>query len=59
MGVPLVKDGQNLPPMVGIGLNDLPNIGEPLAPLAPPVPASLRHMPKYVHMAGDTLDHLK
>ena len=43
LGVPLVKGGQNLPPMVGIGLTDLPNIGGggPLAPLAPPVPASL------------------
>ena len=35
LGVPLVKGGQNLPPMVGIGLTGLPNI------LAPPVPAPL------------------
>ena len=27
--MPLVKGGQNLPPMVRIGLNDLPNIGGP------------------------------
>ena len=43
--MPLVKGGQNLPPMVGIGLTDLPNIGEwggAVAPLFPLVPASLR-----------------
>ena len=33
--------GDNLPSLVGIGLSDLPNIGRPVAPLAPPVPASL------------------
>ena len=26
IGVPLVKGGQNLPPMVGIGLTGLPNV---------------------------------
>ena len=42
MGVPLVKGGQNLPPMVGIELTGLPNIGGgPVAPLVPPVPALL------------------
>ena len=41
-GVPVVKGGQNLPPLFGIGLTDLQNIGGPLALPAPPVPASLR-----------------
>ena len=41
MEVPLVKGGQNLPPMVGKGLTGLPNIGGPVAPLAPPVPAPM------------------
>ena len=40
-GVPLVKDGQNLPPMVGIGLTDLSNIGGASGPPGLPVPASL------------------
>ena len=39
---PLVKGGQNLIRLVGIGLTDLPNIGGAVAPLAPPVPASLK-----------------
>ena len=42
IGVPVVKGGQNLPPLVGIELTDLPKIGEPVAPLPPPqVPTSL------------------
>ena len=41
--MPVVIGGDNLPSLVGIGLTDLPNIGGggPVAPLAPPVPASL------------------
>ena len=35
LGVPLVKGGQNLPPMVRIGLTGLPNIGGG-APAPPP-----------------------
>ena len=27
MGVPVVKGGQNLPPMIGIGITEPPNIG--------------------------------
>ena len=42
LGGPVVKGRQNLPPLVGIGLTDLKNIGG--AP-APPVPASLRYVP--------------
>ena len=38
--MPVVKGGQNLPLLVGIGLTDLPNIGGAVPPL-PPVPASL------------------
>ena len=34
--VPLVKGGQNLPPMVRIGLTDLPNIGGASGPPGPP-----------------------
>ena len=30
------------PPPVGIGLTDLPNIGEPVAPPDPPVPAPMK-----------------
>ena len=42
LGVPLVKGGQNLPPMVGIWLTDMPNIGcGGSDPPGPPVPASL------------------
>ena len=41
MGVPVLIGGDNLPSPVGIGLTDLPNIGGAMAPLAPPVPASL------------------
>ena len=41
-GGALVKVGQNLPPEVGIGLTDLPNIGGATSPPAPPpVHASL------------------
>ena len=42
--MPVVIGGDNLPSPVGIGLTDLPNIaniGGAMAPLAPPVPASL------------------
>ena len=40
--VPLVKAGQNLPPLIGIGLTDLPNIGRGASgPPGPPAPASL------------------
>ena len=39
-GGAVVIGGDNLPSPVGIGLNDLPNIGT-VAPLAPLVPASL------------------
>ena len=42
MGVPVVKGGQNLPTLDGIGLTDLPNIGGELpSPPGPPVLASL------------------
>ena len=45
MGVPVVIGGDNLPSPVGIGLTDLPNIGEgAVAPPGPPVPASLRYL---------------
>ena len=37
----IVIGGDNLPSPVEIGLTDLPNIAGPVAPLAPPVPASL------------------
>ena len=37
----MVIGGDNLPSPVRIGLTDLTNIGGPVAPLAPPVPASL------------------
>ena len=48
LGVPVVIGGDNLPNPVEIGLTDLPNIGRPVAPLAPPVPASLRtYVSKY------------
>ena len=36
MRVQVVKGGQNLAPLVGIGLNDLPKIGGP----GPPPPGS-------------------
>ena len=42
--MPVVKGGHNLPPLVGIGLTDLPNIwggAMPLRPSPHPVPASL------------------
>ena len=35
MGVPVVIGGDNLHSPFGIGLTDLPNIGGPVAPLAP------------------------
>ena len=41
LGGPVVMVGIICPPPVWIGLTDLPNIGGPVAPLAPPVPASL------------------
>ena len=40
-GGPVVIGGDNQPSPVGIGLTDPPNIGGPVAPLAPPVPVSL------------------
>jgi hypothetical protein len=52
LGGPVVIGGDNLPFPVGIGLTDLPNIGGPVAPLAPPVPASL-----CVH--NSTIDHFE
>ena len=42
LGVPVVIDGDNLPSPVGIGLTNPPNIGGPVAPLAPLVLASLQ-----------------
>ena len=39
--MPVVIGGDNLPSPVGIGLTGLPTIGGAVAPLAPPVPASL------------------
>ena len=36
MGVPVVIGGDNLPSPVGIGLTDLPNIGEASGPHGPP-----------------------
>ena len=36
MGVPVVKGGQTLPPMVEIGLTDLPKYGVAMASPAPP-----------------------
>ena len=39
--MPVVIAGDNLPSPVRIGLTDLPNIGGPVASLAPTVPASL------------------
>jgi hypothetical protein len=44
LGLPIVIDGDNLPSPVGIGLTDLTNIGGPVAPLAPPVPAPLKYI---------------
>ena len=35
-GGPVVKGGQNLPLLVGIGLTDLPNIGGASGPPGPP-----------------------
>ena len=39
--MPAVIGGDNLPSPVGIGLTDLLNMGGAVAPLAPPLPASL------------------
>ena len=37
LGVPAVKGGQSMPPpLVGIGLTDLPNIGGAIGPAGPP-----------------------
>ena len=41
MGVPVLKGGQIFPPLVEIGLTDLPNIGGATDPPVPLVPASL------------------
>ena len=35
-GVPVLFDGHNLPPLVEIGLTDLPKFGGAMAPPAPP-----------------------
>ena len=35
-GVPVLFGGHNLPPLVEIGLTDLPKSGGAMAPLAPP-----------------------
>ena len=35
-GVPVLLGGHNLPPLVEIGLTDLPKIGGAMAPPAPP-----------------------
>ena len=43
--MPVVIGGDKLPYSSGIGLTDLPNIGGPVAPLAPPVPAPLYDEP--------------
>ena len=40
------------PPPVGIGLTDLPNIGGPVAPPAPPVPAPLCNNVDVVEYGG-------
>ena len=45
----------NLPSPVGIGLTDLTNILGPVAPLAPPVPASL--YPTLHHNSGEGLSN--
>ena len=46
-GGPVVIGGDNLPSPVDLVLTELPNIGGgPVAPLAPPVPASLGGIPK-------------
>ena len=42
--VPVLIGGNNLPSPVGIGLTDLPNIGETSGPPGPPVPASLDYI---------------
>ena len=45
-GGPVVIGEDNLPSLFRIGLTDLQNIGGPVAPLAPPVPASLQLLGK-------------
>ena len=45
--------GDNLPSPVGIGLTDLPNIWGPVAPLAPPVPASLYIVYCFAYLCDD------
>ena len=44
LGVPAVKGGQNVTPLVGIGLTFLQNIGGGTVPPGPPVPASMESM---------------
>ena len=46
-GGPVVMVGIICPPPVGIGLTDLPNIGGPVAPPAPKVPAALTGTPGF------------
>ena len=41
-GVPLLFGGHNLPPLVEIGLTDLPKSGGAMAPPAPPGTTGLR-----------------
>ena len=55
LGGPVVMVGIICPPPVWIGLTDLPNIGGPLAPLAPPVPAPLTCTPKLTDEMSKTL----
>ena len=58
MGVPARIGGDNLPSPVGIGLTDLTNIGRgPVAPLTPPVPASLPLRGYVFYGLSLTLDH--
>ena len=38
MGVPVLFGGHNMPPLVEIGLTDLPKSGGAMAPPAPPAP---------------------
>ena len=41
-GVPVLYGGHNLPPLVEIGLTDLPKFGGAMAPPAPPGTTGLR-----------------
>ena len=50
LGVSVAIGGDNLPSPVGIGLTDLPNIGE----VSGPVPASLKN----IHFRGEKLRDL-